>query len=378
MAKDDTPLELDRAAGAPHPRETSRLIGQEVAEQAFLDAWASDRLHHAWLLRGPQGIGKATLAYRMARAILAEGPMPGGSLFGAPLVPKTLDSPADCPIDQRIKAGSEPRLSVLRLGVNPSTGRPRSQIVVDDVRATKGFLQLSAADGGWRVVIVDAADQMNRSAANALLKMLEEPPELVLMILISHAPGSLLPTIRSRCRFLDLYPLSSDQLSTALAQADVEIPTGHESNLAELANGSVGRAVELINGDGLALYAKLVAMMSGGRVDRHEMSVLANQVSGRDAAQAFAMTADLLQVLVGRLARAAASGTPPPPASTREPELIEMAASQADQASLWAEASARIGASLRHSVAVNLDPGQTIIDTLLDLDTVLGHSRRAA
>ncbi|MEM1276664.1 MAG: DNA polymerase III subunit delta' [Pseudomonadota bacterium] len=378
MAEDDTPIELDRVEGAPHPRETARLIGQDSAERTFLDAWDSDRLHHAWLLRGPLGIGKATLAYRMARAIIAEGPMPGGSLFGAPLTPESLDIPADCPVGHRIRAGSEPRLSVLRLNLNPTTGRPRSQIVVEDVRAMKSFLQLSAADGGWRAVIVDAADQMNRSAANALLKMLEEPPERVLMLLISHAPGGLLPTIRSRCRFLDLTPLGPEDMQAALTQAEVEPPSGQSDALAELAAGSVGRAIQLINADGLALYGKLVGMMASGRVDRHEMSLLANLVSGRDAARPYAMTADLLQVLIARLARAAATGTPPPPAAAKEADLISLTASMPRQAPLWADAAARTAASLRHAIAVNLDPGQTIIDTLLEIDTVLGKTRRAA
>ncbi|MEM8792260.1 MAG: DNA polymerase III subunit delta' [Pseudomonadota bacterium] len=378
MSETETPPELDRVADAPHPRETTVLYGQEHSEKLFLDAWAGERLHHAWLLRGPKGIGKATLAYRMARAILADGPVQEASLFGGPAVPQTLESPADCPIAQRIRAGSEPRLSVLRLGYNPNTGRPRTQVVIEDVRATKSFLQLSAADGGWRVVIVDAADQMNRSAANALLKILEEPPERVLMILISHAPGGLLPTIRSRCRFLDLSPLNSADLSKALAQTEIDVAGRDKAALAELAGGSVGRAIELIKGDGLDTFAKLVGMMQTGRVNRHDMGVLSAKAGGASGAQHYAMISDLLQVLVGRLAHAAATGLPPPPAAPQEPELMAIAAASPAQAPYWADASARIGQSLRHAMAVNLDPSQTIIDTLLDLDTVLGEVRRAA
>ncbi|MFQ5566206.1 MAG: DNA polymerase III subunit delta', partial [Paracoccaceae bacterium] len=200
--------EPDRVAGHPHPRETRRLFGQEAAEQGFLAAWAEDRLHHAWLLRGPRGIGKATLAYRIARTLIAEGPGgQTGGLFGPGpelAAPAGLDAPEGCPVDTRIRAGSEPCLAVLRRSVNEKTGRLRGQIAVDDVRAVRRFLALSAADGGWRAVIVDAADEMNRSAANALLKVLEEPPARTALLLVAHSPAALLATIRSRCRTLDL------------------------------------------------------------------------------------------------------------------------------------------------------------------------------
>ncbi|MEM0943982.1 MAG: DNA polymerase III subunit delta', partial [Pseudomonadota bacterium] len=233
MSDEEVPILPDQVPGAPHPRETVRLIGQAAAEAAFLAAWGEGRLHHAWLLRGPEGIGKATLAYRIARAILAEGPGEDPGLFGGPTVPETLEVPAHCPIGARIRAGSEPRLSVLRLGLNERTGKPRAQIVVDDVRAVKSFLQLSAADGGWRAVIIDPGDALNRSAANAILKFLEEPPARTLILLVSHAPGGLLPTIRSRCRTLDLAPLGAQDLSAALAQAGVEIDAREAPAMAE-------------------------------------------------------------------------------------------------------------------------------------------------
>ncbi|MBY8975014.1 DNA polymerase III subunit delta' [Rhodobacteraceae bacterium NNCM2] len=380
MAEDDEEIiELDRTPGAMHPRETPRLYGQEQPERLFLDAWSHDRLHHAWLLRGPQGIGKATLAYRITRAIIADGPVEGGGLFGdAPTVPQTLDVPAGCPVASRIRAGAEPRLANLRLGVNAKTGRPRSQIVIEDVRGIKSFLQLSAADGGWRVVLVDPVDAMNRNAANALLKMLEEPPERTLMLLISHSPGGLLPTIRSRCRFLDLAPLSPDDLALALAQQETEVPPGAEVALSELAAGSVGRAMQLISGDGLQHYARIVSIIASGRVDRGAMIQLATALSGRGGAEMFPLISDLTQVMIGRLARAAATGVAPNPAAPAEADTIARIAAKPSQACTWAEAAARTAASLRHAMAVNLDPGQTIIDTFLDLDTTLGQARRLA
>ena len=371
-------IETDRIPGAPHPRETARLIGQGRAEAAFLSAWREGRLHHAWLLRGPEGIGKATLAYRIARAIIAEGPGASSGLFGDAPVPETLDIPASCPVAARIHAGAEPGLKVLRLGVNDRTGKPRTQILVEDVRGVKSFLQLSAAEGGWRVVIVDPADAMNRSAANALLKMLEEPPARVLILLVSHAPGGLLPTIRSRCRTLDLAPLSAGDLQTALAHAEVVVPAGQGEALGALSAGSVGRAVRLIAGEGLSLYARLVALMGDGRIDRASMIALADFVTGKAGAETYPLVVDLTQTLLARLARAAAMGEAPAMMAPGEPELIARLAQTPWQAQLWAEAAARAGERFRHAGAVNLDPGQTIIDTCLDLDTMLGQARRSA
>ncbi|MEM0943588.1 MAG: DNA polymerase III subunit delta', partial [Pseudomonadota bacterium] len=248
---------------------------------------------------------------------------------------------------------------------------------VDDVRAVKSFLQLSAADGGWRAVIIDPGDALNRSAANAILKFLEEPPARTLILLVSHAPGGLLPTIRSRCRTLDLAPLGAQDLSAALAQAGVEIDAPEAPAMAELAGGSVGRAIRLAAGDGLALYAKLAGLLAPGRIDRHALTQLAEAAVGRDGPQTYPMLVDLTQTLAARLARAAALATPPPPAAPAETALAAKAASSPPQALLWAEASARASARFRHAVAVNLDPAQTIIDTFLDLDDTLARAQRA-
>ena len=181
--------EADRIDGAPHPRETERLFGQDDAQRDFLEAFNSNRLHHAWLITGPRGVGKATLAWRIARFLLATPVEQGRGLFGdAPPAYETLDVSPDHPMAHRIQAKSEPGLFAITRSVNEKTGKLRDMIVVDDIRGLTHFLTLSAAEGGRRVVIVDAADDMNTNAANALLKMLEEPPALTTMLLISHQP----------------------------------------------------------------------------------------------------------------------------------------------------------------------------------------------
>ena len=378
------PPEPDRVPGHPHPRETPHLFGQEAAEQGFLAAWADERLHHAWLLRGPRGIGKATLAYRIARALIADGP--GGKYEGGLsgpgsklAAPATLDAPQGCPVATRIRARSEPCLAVLRRTVNDKTGRLRGQIVVDDVRAVRRFLSLSAADGGWRAVIIDAADEMNRSAANALLKVLEEPPARTALLLVAHSPAALLATIRSRCRTLDLRPLGPAELSAALAQAGAPVAAAEAGPLALIAGGSVGEALRLSAGGGVALYGRLVALLGGGGgVERSGMMELAEQVTGRGAEAIYELVARLTLTLIGRLARHAATGSSEAEASSGEAALMAAVARNRAQAALWAEAAGRVAAATSHARAVNLDPGQTIIDTFLDLDATLTRARAVA
>ena len=366
--------EPDRVPGPPHPRETKRLFGQAAAEQGFLAAWAEGRLHHAWLLRGPRGIGKATLAYRIARALIADGP--GPEQTG---VPTTLDAPGGCPVAARIRARSEPCLAVLRRSVNEKTGRLRSQITVDEVRAVRRFLALTAADGGWRAVIVDPADELNRSAANALLGVLEEPPARTALLLVAHSPAALVATIRSRCRTLDLRPLGAEALAAAMAQAEAPVTQADSGPLALIASGSVGEALRLSAGGGVELYGRLIALLDGGKgVERSGMMALADQVTGRGAEALYELVARLTLTLIGRLARQAATGSNQAEAGPGEAELMAAVASNRAQAALWAEASARVSASTSHARAVNLDPGQTIIDTLLDLDATLTQARGVA
>lgn len=374
--------EPDRVEGHPHPREAPALYGQDEAERRFLDSWAGGRLHHAWLLRGPAGVGKATLAYRIARALIAQ-PADSG-LFGEPSAPSTLYAPEADPVRKRIMAQGEARLFVLRRTPDPNSkgerkNRLRTVIVVEDVRRLRKFLSLTAADGGWRVVIVDPADQMNRNAANALLKLLEEPPALTMFLLVSHMPAALLPTIRSRCRTLDLRPLAADDLARALADAGAEPPPGSATALVELSGGSAGQALRLVAGGGLALYARIVALLGDGRgVDRAAMTDLAESCASRANAETFRLALQLTHTLVARLARAAAIGAAPPEAASGEAALIAALARHQAQAAPWAETLSVIGATTRHAVAVNLDPAQTVLNTFLELDATIGRVRATA
>lgn len=370
--------EADGVPGCRHPRETLEIFGQDSAVGTFEDAWRADRLHHAWLLRGPSGIGKATLAYRIARAVIA-APDADGGLFGADAAPeRTLQTPAGCPVQARIAAGAEPRLFVLRREYLLDKKRFETQITVDNVRRLRRFLGLTSADGGWRVIVIDAADEMNVASANALLKFLEEPPSRTAFLLVSHAPAGLLPTIRSRCRTLDLAPLGPLDLDRALGATGAEVPPGQAAVLAELGTGSVGAALALVGQDGVELYSRLIGLMASGNVARRAMTELAEECAGRANADRFRTVLLLIQTLMARLARSAATGRVPPPAAPAEPDLVRAVASDPRQAAAWAETLARHSAASRHWLAVNLDPAQCVIDTFLELDATLGRVRAVA
>ena len=358
----------DQTLGAPHPRETLRLIGQSGAEADFLAAYTSGRLHHGWLLHGPRGVGKATLAWRIARFLLATPAGDSGGMFGAPPAPATLDIDTNHPVAKRMMADGEPGLAVIIRSVNEKTDKMRGEIVVDDIRKLNRFFGLSATDGGHRVVIVDSADEMNVSAANALLKMLEEPPARTTILLISHQPSGLLPTIRSRCRGLRLSPLGPQDMHTALSATGVVMPANTD-HLSALAAGSVGDAMRLINLDGLKIYAELLAILNSlPQLDRPRALALAEAAAQRGATERFALLLDLIDTAMVRLARTGATGAPPlPEAATNESQTLTRLAATPERGRAWADVAARITARSRHGRAVNLDPASLVLDTVFKM-----------
>ncbi|MCX7566046.1 DNA polymerase III subunit delta' [Sulfitobacter sp. F26169L] len=359
---DEPPPQPERLDGAPHPRDTLRLIGQEAAQTAFVDAFNTGRLHHAWMLTGPRGVGKATLAWQIARFLLATPEPDDGGMF-ATQPATTLPIPLDHPIALRVASGGEGRIRNVTRTVNPTTKKLRQEIVADDIRALNGFFQMSAPDGGYRVVIIDDADQMNVTAANALLKMLEEPPARALLILISHQPSGLLPTIRSRCRTLPLRTLDAAEVAEAMAQADVQ--AANTDALAALSGGSVGGAMRLSLLGGAALYADLVALMGSlPRIDRAAALKLAEMAAARGGEAKRDLMFTLIDLLFSRLARTGVTGTPPQPqAAPNEAEILQRLSPNPHQARIWADLAGEIGARARHGIAVNLDPAALVLDT---------------
>ncbi|MGC1428619.1 MAG: DNA polymerase III subunit delta' [Albidovulum sp.] len=371
MSGEELP-EPDRTEGAPHPRDTGALIGQEAAEAGFLDAYSNDRLHHAWLLTGPRGVGKATLAWRIARFLLATPEDQADGLFGeATPAPDTLDIFPDHPVARRIHAGSESRLFPLRRAWDADKKRLKTVITVDEVRKMRGFLQLSSADGGRRAVIVDPVDELNVSAANAILKMLEEPPNGVTFLMISHQPSGLLPTIRSRCRELRLTTLSPDDLAQAMRATGAE--PNDSAALAALAGGSVGEAMRLTNLDGMQTYARIVSLFATlPRLDRSQALKLAEAAAQRGAEDRLSLLLSLMDLFLARLAKAGALGTAGPEAAPGEAALLTRLAPNPHAARRWAELQQTLGARARHARAVNLDPAALLLDMVLKIDETAG------
>ena len=256
LRKTETP-ETDRLEGHPHPRETFHLVGQGEALGRAARAIRKGTPPQAWLITGPPGIGKATLAYRIARYLLRYGAGDSG--------PADLAVSANDPSSMQVAAGAHPGLLLLKRGLNPNTGKLMNDLSVNEIRKLLGFFGMTSGAGGWRVAIIDTADDMNDNAANALLKALEEPPLRAMLLVLAHAPGRLLPTIRSRCQRLDLRPLAPDELEAELAKRLPDADAAKRASLARLSGGSIGLALQLASGDGPMMAAEADRLIDNAR-----------------------------------------------------------------------------------------------------------------
>ena len=294
-------------SGPPHPRETAQLFGHVDAEQLLLEAYRSGHIPHAWLIGGERGIGKATLAYRMARFVFAH-PDPT-----APAVQKakSLAVPADHPVARRVASQSHSDLLVLERVVNEKTGKLYTVIRVEDVRRTVSFFGSTAGEGGWRIAILDSVDELAKEGENALLKVLEEPPPRALLLLVSHAPGQVIPTIRSRCRRLVLRPLAEEHVvQAATAALGKTTVTPDIRAAAEAADGSVERALMFLSGSALDLRQRISALLQRlPDVDPRSLHELGDSMAGTEPATLAAFMDTVNTWLSARLNNAA-SGLP--------------------------------------------------------------------
>ena len=277
----------------PQPRDNPVLFGHEQEEAVFLAAWRAARVPHAWLITGPDGVGKATLAYRIARFVLSGGT--AGSLA----------LPEDHPVFRRVASGGHSDL--LTLARDLQEEGPKTVIGVDAVRAAGDFLHLTAGEGVWRVVIVDSADDLNANAANALLKILEEPSDNVLILLVSHSPWGLLPTIRSRCCRLPLRRVPDPAMTEILGR--IGAGTDDLQKLLAIANGSPGRAMALLEAAGLDLLDSVVGFAAAlPEMDVPALHEFADRLGRRDAETAYRTAMQLFLWWIARVARAGADG----------------------------------------------------------------------
>ena len=271
------------------------IVGQDRAVAQFSEAWATRKLHHAWLLAGPKGVGKATFAHVAARRVLAEA-------AGPPFDKPGIETDDDHPIVKLVEAGSHPDMRWLERMINDKTGNLNRDISVKQVRELGEFMGMTAALSPWRVAVIDTLDELNREASNALLKMLEEPPANTLFFLISHAAGRLLPTIRSRCRRLDFQKLDDDAMTSILEQ-QTELTAGERQRIISLAAGSAGRALAFAELGLAKLEDAALAILRRGDPTNARRSELASELGKKAAADRYSAFLDLAPSSIAREAR---------------------------------------------------------------------------
>ena len=346
----------------PEPRAATELIGHDSAERQFLDAWNGGRLAHAWLIAGPRGIGKATLAYRIARFVLSGGGEATGGLFGDSAGPTSLSVAPEHPVFRKIAGNAYPDLRVFERGYSKD-GKRQRDIATDTVREIGEFLSLTPSEGGWRVVIVDAADDLNREGANAILKPLEEPSRNSLILLVVHSVDRLLPTIRSRCRRLVLRPLAEDTVVTLLRRRQPDLDEADARAVARLAEGSIGRALALVDGEGLALYREMIALIGAlPRLDVGKLHSFSDKVGGDEE-----KTRTLEALFLRWLATAAGRGGLAGEAVAGEGALGKKLVATAGL-DRWLDLWDRTVRAFERTDAVNLDRKQVVLNAFLSLE----------
>jgi DNA polymerase-3 subunit delta' len=337
--------EADRVDNAPHPRETMGFVGHTAAERAFLDAYRAGRMPHAWIIGGPEGVGKATLAWRVARFLLANPDRQSASLQRA----QSLDVDPASPAARQIAALSSSDVALLRRQWNDKVKKLYTEIRVDEVRAAMRIFQHAAGGSGWRIALIDSADELNRNAANALLKIIEEPPARALFLLIAHRPGRVLPTIRSRCRLLMLEPLSDGDVVHAVAALNSNHSRDQIAAAASKAGGSVKEALRLLEGQSGRFSDKVQTLLKRlPHVDWQEIHALGDAVAGRDNEAAYE---SLMANVFSFLDRSVREG------SERGPVRLQP----------YAEAWEKVREAARETEILNLDKRPLILSIFADL-----------
>ena len=284
------------------PRNQEKLIGHSDAEVDLINALKSQRFHHAWILSGNRGIGKATLAYRLARYILSD-------IKENDEIKKNLNVPRDSDVFKRVASSSHSDLMTIEREINEK-GQLRSEIVVGDVRRINKFINLTPGESSWRIIIIDESETLNRNAENALLKYIEEPPDRTLFLLVTNSVTKLLPTTRSRCRQLTLNPLDPSDVKRFLLQLEIcsKINSSDLDILVELSEGSPGKALNILNGEGVELFKKISHLFSQlPEIHSVDLNFLTDQMSRKNGTEIFRLSSELLLWLISKSIKASAT-----------------------------------------------------------------------
>ncbi len=346
MVQNDLEIPIfDALEGLAPPHQQQLFFSHQEQEKALLNAWQSGKMHHAWLLTGPKGIGKATFAYRAARFIFDSGATGDGFAL---IQPEDLAISPESHAARQVANRAHPNLLSIERPYDPKGKKFRTEITVDEVRKTVRFFGSTAGEDTWRVCIVDPADDLNSNAANALLKILEEPPVKTVFFLISHAPGRLLPTIRSRCRRLNFVSLENPTLSKALTELEIASADSVE-HMSQICEGSLRKAAELQSEDGMIMVHAFERLLTPPfKPDYESLHHFGDLVAQRGKDQNFAHFSDLVfRYLTHQLHEKRSSDT-------------------ASSKSLMALADAweMSGEALRETQIFNLDKKQTAINVV--------------
>ena len=344
--------EPDRLAGFPHPREATHLVGHHDAQAAILEGLRQGKLHHAWLIGGPEGIGKATFAYMVAKQLLGlkGGPAPAGD---------RLDVDPARQASRLVSNLAHPDLVVLRRQPATDKKAAATMIAVETVRRALDVFASTPSDGGWRVCVVDSADDLNASAANALLKVLEEPPARAIFLIIAHQPGQVLPTIRSRCRKLTLRPLAETEIAAVLDGLDVDADSATIGQAIALADGSARRAISRLDPETAALIGRTRGLLARlPDVDIPGVLAMSDQLAGRAAEADFAVFMETVEDWVRHVLHA---------------NLAAGAHRLAPLAEVW-DKTAR---AVRETDALNLDRRPLVLSIFQDLSEAVSRMRAA-
>lgn len=364
----------EEESGITPPREAADFVGHDEAEHELLDAVGGGRLPHAWLISGPEGIGKATLAFRFARYLLANPPgdsAADGGLFAAEDVPTdgvgSMFVDPDDPIFHRVASAGHGDLLTVERQINDS-GKLSQQIRIDDVREAIGFAHMTSSEGGYKVIIVDGAELMNRASENAFLKILEEPPADTVILMVSHNPGRLLPTTRSRCRKLTLKPLDNDVVVSMLMQHMPETSEGDAAELARLSEGSIGRALRLAAGDGLVIYRETVNILGDlPRPDIKKVQALAAKLAKAGADDTYRCGIDLFRWWLSRIVLASSRGVEADRGLNASEKDIASRAAATAILPIWLKRLDDAESLIRSADALNLDRKQVVQSLFLSL-----------
>ncbi len=352
----ETVPESDREGELLHPREQLQLFGHEAACRVLAEAARSGQLHHAWIIAGPKGVGKATVAWRFARALLANG------------LQKCTDdlSVGDKdPVQRQIAALSHPDLMLLRRPWDFERKRLKLELPIDEVRRLRGFYSRHSSFGGARIAIVDCADEMSTQAQNALLKILEEPPKGALLLLVSHAPGGLLPTTRSRCRTLTLRKLNTEAMRIAIDKLRPGLSHDERELVSALADGAPGRALAFAEAGAAGMYRDIVEILNGlPRLDTGRVFAFVEKTGKLPVEYGIRLFSTLIRQIEERVLRGAFNAG----SDLASESLLMRKLRSVVPLESWAHLRERMGHDIDRTEELNLDKKQIILNTFFAIE----------